>query len=176
MYRGMIGTAQRNGIASLIAAVMLGGCAANSDRYPSLAIRDFERVQGTFEVEGEAEEFDPPAPADQSSIRRASELVAEARIAHQDFIELAPLASEQLTATTSLGPDDNAWVDSQLTLADLDSKRSKVAILLGNLDLMFADASLSYQELAEIDEARETVRQLVSKEDEILSNLTNIGK
>ena len=155
---------------------MLGGCAANSDRYPSLAIRDFERVQGTFEVAGEVEAFDPPAPANPSAVAQAANLVAEARMAHQEFIDLVPLAGEKLRASESMGPEDYEWTEGQLTLAALDIQRSKVAILLGDLDLMFADASLSYEELGQIEEARETVRQLVAEEDTILSSLFQSGR
>ena len=47
-----------NTAALLVAPALLAGCAADTDRYPSLAIRDVERVSGTFEVaEGD------PAPA-----------------------------------------------------------------------------------------------------------------
>ena len=75
-----------------------------------------------------------------------------------------------------MGPEDYEWTEGQLTLAALDIQRSKVAILLGNLDLMFADASLSYEELGQIEEARETVRQLVAEEDTILSSLFQSGQ
>ena len=172
----MLNCAQRNGIAGLIAVAMLGGCAANSDRYPSLAIRDFERVQGSFEVAGEAEAFDPPAPANPSAVAQAADLVAVARLAHQEFIDLVPSATEKLLIAESLGPEDYEWTEGQLTLAKLDIQRGKVAILLGDLDLMFANASLSYEELGQIEEARDIVRQLVAQEDEILSSLIESGQ
>ena len=159
-----------------MAVAMLGGCAANSDRYPSLAIRDFERVQGTFEVAGEVEAFDPPAPANPSAVAQSADIVGEAMLAHQEFIDLVPSATEKLLVAESMGPEDYEWTEGQLTLAELDIQRSKVAILLSNLDLMFADASLSYEELGQIEEARETVRQLVAEEDAILSSLFQSGQ
>ncbi len=161
----------RYAIVSPVLAVLLAGCATDSDRHPSLAIRDFERVQGTFEVASGEDGIEPPIPASATSIEQVAQLLSQARQAHLSFLEFAPEAERQLAAAQGLSPDDNQWAESQLAFAELDTKRSQVAIMLGDLDLMFADTSLSYQELSEIEAAREEVRKLVAEEDSILREL-----
>jgi hypothetical protein len=176
MRHAMIKLSPRYGIAATVIALMLTGCATNTDRYPSLAIRDFERVQGTFAVSGEDVGIEPPAPASEASIKEAAEMVSLARSAHQSFIGLMPDVERQLGAARGLGPDDDEWAKGQLAYAELTTKRSELAVVLGNLDLMFADASRSYQELAEIEEAREVVQQLVAEEDLVLGKLNAIAE
>lgn len=160
------------GIAIVTLAATVAGCATSNDRYPSLAIRDFERVQGTFEVANEVTGIEPPAPASATDITEAVQLVDQARLSYQGFLDLLPAAKEKMQAARGLGPDENAWAEGQLAFADLVVKRGEVATFLSNLDLMFADASGSYRQLSEIDEAREIVRQFVAEEDSILSKLS----
>ena len=170
MKQGMIKLSTRYGIGPTFVAVLLTGCAADTDRYPSLAIRDFERVQGTFEV-ADQEEFDPPAPASANKLAEAVDLLSRAKLEHQSFVAFLPEVEQLLVAANGLGPEDNAWAEGQMAFAQLNTTRSRLAIILSDLDLMFADTSLSYQELDEIEAARESVRVLVAEEDEILTAL-----
>ncbi|WFL77577.1 hypothetical protein P7228_00500 [Altererythrobacter arenosus] len=153
----------------LLACTVLGACAGSSDRYPSLAVRDAERVSGSFAAPAES---DRPAPAAASAEMLASvdSLLAAAQSSHQQFLSAAPGAERTVGAAGS-GPGSNSWAAAQVALADLDSQRSETAIALGELDLMFTDATLGFVEREQIGAARERVVMLVSEEDAVLARL-----
>ena len=89
---------------------------------------------------------------------------------------IVPEAEREIFAARSTVPEDNEWAGGQLAYAELDTKRSEIAILLGDLDLIFADASLSYQEVAKVEEARAEVRKFVAEADMILSRMSATSK
>ena len=155
-------------VASLVVSALLAGCAANSDRYPSLAIRDIERVSGTFEVDPQIATPPPTLPA--SDLENIPALVESARNAHLRFIDAAPSARRAVAAASGSGVDDNRWASAQVALADLESLRSMAAIPLGDLDRLHAIASITFAEKLAVNAAREEVLAMI-KEDEVLAEL-----
>ncbi len=155
-------------IASAAMSALLAGCVGASERYPSLAIRDFERINGTFEP------VDPilepsPAPAGQGT--QLEYLIAQAQTAHNAFMEAVPAARSLVAAIDAKDPESKAWGDAQVALSSLDSHRSQAAIALGDLDLLYANASTDFVEREAIAEARETVIATIVEEDAILMEL-----
>lgn len=158
-------------IAPLALAAPLAACAAGSADYPSLAIRDAERVEGTFEPAPAPEAPAPPVQPSADLLERLAQLRAEAASAHQAFLEAAPGTRSAVEAARGIGVESKLWAAAQVALADLDSARSQTAVALGNLDLMFADATLAFELREPIADARGDVAELVAQEDAILAEL-----
>ncbi|WP_394731140.1 hypothetical protein [Altererythrobacter sp. GH1-8] len=157
----------------VITTVLLAvsACAASSERYPSLAIRDVERISGVFEpVEPGGETLRPTtAPAGQANQLQA--LVAQANSAHTAFMAAVPATRAAIDGIGAKVPGDKSWTDAQVALAELDSQRSIAAIALGDLDLLYANASVDFAEREAISEAREQVISSIILEDTILAEL-----
>lgn len=164
-------TQARLRIAPLLLAAPLAACAAGSADYPSLAIRDAERVEGSFEPAAPAEAPPPPAPPSADLLGRLSQLQAQASSAHRAFLEAAPGARRAVFAARGAAVESNAYADAQIALADLDSHRSRTAVALGDLDLLFAEATLAFELRAPIAEVRSEVAALIAREDAVLAEL-----
>lgn len=156
-------------VASLVVSACLGGCAASADRYPSLAIRDIERVSGTFDVDPASAEPPPALPA--SELDTIPGLVATAQSAHQRFIAAAPSARRQVAAAIGANVNDNSWASAQVALADLESLRSQAAIPLGDLDRLNAEAAITFADSQAVDQARAEVLTMIEEEDQVLAEL-----
>ena len=146
---------------------LLAACASESSRYPSLDIRPAERVQGTA---------DPVAPIEIPAQPVVSgdtlaNITGQAQAAHTDFLAATPRARELVESALGSDTGSNSWAAAQVALADLDSARSKAAISLGNLDILYTDAHLGNQGLQGIDAARKAVLEMLNEEDQILADL-----
>lgn len=162
---------RRTIVASVASAtsILVAGCAASSDRYPSLAIREAERVEGSFQVS--ATPLPGPTPVSETTLSRVQQLVGDARAAHEQFLTSASSAERSVRSAIGSDATSNAWASAQVDLADLDSHRSIAAIALGDLDLLYVDSTISFSERDEIDAARKTVVGMISEEDAILARL-----
>jgi len=150
-------------------ALALSACAASSDRYPSLAIRDAERVEGTFEPDAGDAAAPAPSPPSAELVARLGQLREQAASAHREFLSAVPGAERLAAAAGALGSD--SWASAQVALADLDSARSKAAVPLGDLDILFVDATLAADQREAIATTRAEVVRLVSEEDAVLARL-----
>ena len=161
-------------ISSALLAAMLAGCSSTStEGYPSLAIRDVERVQGSFEPA-------PPQRLDVPEVEvdlaggldaRLSALVAQARSAHEEFRSAQPGAERLVAAASGAAIGSDSWAAAQVALADLDSARSMAAIALGDLDIIYAAAEVQAEDTGAIDEARDSVIAMIGEEDAVLERL-----
>ena len=89
-------------LAPLLLAATLTACASTGGDYPSLAIRDAERAEGTFEPAEAAEEAPaPPAPPSADLLERLAQLETEATAAHRAFLEAAPGARRAVASANS---------------------------------------------------------------------------
>ncbi len=154
-------------------AASLGACTSADGRYPSLATRDVERVEGQFEPVP-ADPIDvPEVPTElpQGLAPRLDSLLADAREAHAEFTRAAPVASSRVQAARGASRDSNAFAAAEVALSDLDSTRSQTAIALGDLDTLYVAASIQYEDRSAIDAAREQVIALVREQDAVLARL-----
>lgn len=158
-------------MAPLAFAAPLVACAGGSADYPSLAIRDAERVEGTFETEPAIELPVPPAPPSTDLLQRLSQLHAQAASAHGAFHEAAPGARRAVAAARGAGVTSDRWAEAQVALADLDSDRSRAAVALGDLDQLFTEATLAFEPREPIAETRRDVAEMIAGEDAILAEL-----
>jgi len=156
-------------ILSVAAAMALTGCAGPSELYPSLSIRDAERVSGTFEPI-EPEPY-VPAPIGAEVLRRIGTLRADAVRANDRFQAAAQRTRNTVAAARGVAPGGENWSVAQVALAELESSRSDGMIALAELDQLFVQASLDAAELSEIEEARSQVAALVASQDQTITAL-----
>lgn len=154
---------------SITAAIALTGCAGQSELYPSLSIRDAERVSGTFEPV-EAEPF-VPTPTSEAVLGRIGALGADAARANDRFMAAAERTRGTVAAARGASPGSENWSVAQVALAELESSRSDAMIALAELDQLFVQASLDAAELSEIEQARAQVAAIVASQDQTITSL-----
>lgn len=158
----------RNAAVGLCVALLLAACAGDPDRYPSLAMRDFERVQGQFAA--------PPAEAPQPVAPVATEaeigqLVAKAESAFSEFQAAQPGARQAIDAGRGRASDSLAYTEALLELAQLSSLRSNTALVLGEIDLLAMQASTQFAPEDEIKAAQAQVLEFIAQQDATLNDL-----
>lgn len=151
---------------SLLAlASLASGCASVPEgEYPSLAIRDVERAEGTMEPAAPVEP--PQAPA--ARVSDAAGLLAEAQEAHRAFEAALPAADRIIRAGRSAGPGADSWGRAQVALADLESHRSRLMVALADLDRLYVATTTEGLAPGEIASAREAAQALERQETDTL--------
>lgn len=153
--------------------MLLGGC-ATPEAYPSLSIRDSERVTGTMEVPASPAFI--PAPTAPATIEQLDSLAASARAAHQRFLVAAAEARASISAARGSEIGSDSWGSAQVLLANLESIRSDAMIALADIDRLFVDAAIEGGEVARIGAARdEIVSQVDDQSSTIAAMLQSIG-
>ncbi len=154
--------------------LMLAGCAGSAE-YPSLAIRDVERVQGSATPAPDAADAIPalpPASADLTT--RLAGLVETARQSHTRF-QSRQAATERAVAAAGATASDS-WSSAQVALSDLQTSRSGALTALAELDQLYVDERAAHPEqvspaAATIATARDQVNGWVSAETSVISRL-----
>ncbi len=154
--------------------LMLAGCAGSAE-YPSLAIRDVERVQGSASPVPDAADAIPalpPASADLTT--RLAGLVETARQSHTRF-QSRQAATERAVAAAGATASDS-WSSAQVALSDLQTSRSGALTALAELDQLYVDERAAHPEqvspaAATIATARDQVDGWVSAETSVISRL-----
>jgi hypothetical protein len=154
---------------ALLLLPLLAGCATPSEEYPSLALRDAERVTGSFEPAAPAPYVPPPTPA--AVLGRLDQL--DAASAHRDFLAEAPAASRTIEAASGAEFGSDAWAAGSVALAGLESSRSKAMIALADLDRLMVDAGIEGGELVRIVAVRDTVTAQVNEENATIETLAS---
>jgi len=158
--------------ALLTTATLLSACAASGDQYPTLEIREAERVSGTFEV------APPVAPASLGSDIAASlpQVEAAARAAHAKFLSAVPNTQRLIEAARGTSAESNDWAAAEIALADLLSLRGETAVSLAELDLKYADATLRFEQRDAVGNAVRVVARLIAEEDRILAEIDRVDR
>lgn len=157
-----------------LAAALLAGCAGSAPgHYPSLAIRDAERAEGTFEPVPSPRLDVPAVDVDVTGglEARLAALLGQAQSAHTEFGATVSSAERRVEAASGSGVGSDSWAAAQVALAELDSARSNAAIALGDLDILFAAATVQAQDREAIVATRDAVIALVAQEDAVLERL-----
>lgn len=151
------------------ATAMLSACAAPDGAYPSLAIREAERVTGTMQPVP-PEPYAPPAiPA--ATLDAIERLASEAGQAHAAFQAEAPRTRAALATGVAGETGSDGWARAQVALAGLDAARSRTLISLADLDRLYVDAAVTGEEISVIEAARSKVLALVDEEDRMIASL-----
>jgi hypothetical protein len=164
--------AMRFNRASLIAVFgcALGACATASDEYPSLAIRDAERVAGTMQPVAPEPYVPPATPA--AVLNRLDQLAGEAASAHQAFLAEAPRARGAVAAARGAGPGADSWAQAQVAVAGLEASRGKAMVALADLDRLYVDAAVEGTELDRIGAVRDRVAVQVDEQNATIESLS----
>lgn len=169
--------ARRVALVSLLAPVLLLGACSTPGSYPSLAVRNVERVNGNAGAAPGTATPPPPAlpPASADLVTRLDGLVAVARDADRRFQAERGAAERAVAASGARGSD--SWSSASVALARLESTRSQAMAALADLDTLYADArdqapddeSPSAQAIAA---ARTEVAGLVAAQDTLIERLS----
>ena len=154
---------------ALLLVPLLAACATADGEYPSLALRDAERVSGAFEPVAAQPYVPPPTPA--TVIGRLDQLAAEAASAHQAFLAEAPAARSAVAAAGGAAFGSDGWARASVALAGLESARSQAMIALADLDRLMVDAALQGGELERIVAVRDTVTRQVEEQNATIEGL-----
>lgn len=155
-------------LASLAPAILMAGCAASGD-YPSLAQRPAERETGTFTPDTAEAAPLPPPPISADVAARLASLQRDAEAAHAEFNRAAPAAERAAGGAGAVGSD--GWAAAQVALADLDSLRSRAAVALAEIDLLWIDATVDGGPQSAIAPVRDRIESLIAAEDAVLARL-----
>ena len=156
-------------LAILFLVVLAGACRTGADEYPSLALRDAERVQGTLEPVA-AQPYVPPAtPA--AVLGRLDQLASEAASAHQAFLAEAPSVRNVVGAARGAEVGSDSWARASVAVAALETERSRAMIALADLDRLMVDAAVEGGELEQIVAVRDRVIAQVDEQNATIEGL-----
>jgi len=147
--------------------VLASGCAAPVGEYPSLAVRDVERVSGTIAVPDAAP---LPSPA-AATLGQVGPLADQARNAHTAFLAAASTARAQVQSASGAAVGSERWSVAQVVLAKLGAERTQTMIALADVDRLFVDAATAGESTLAIEPVRDEIAALVAEQDAVLESL-----
>lgn len=157
------------GVAMKRAAILLGlssllaACASGGGNYPSLAIRDNERMTGSASAPQPARLTERVALSTDIATR-IGQLEELGRANHAEFAELAVRASRLVTAARGTAITTKANASAQIALAELQSAHEATLSVLAELDVLLAEATLAGAQLTAIESARGEIAALSDDE------------
>lgn len=157
---------------ALLPLAALSACATQAgDEYPSLAIRDVERISGSADPAPREVEPAPPTPA--AVLDRLAQLRTTATQAHATFTTRAKATSRTISTAAGAAQGSEAWAAATAALADLDGARSETMVALADLDRLFVDAATQGADLSRIGATRDEVEALIAQENATIDRLTS---
>lgn len=154
----------------LALVLSLAACAGAPGQYPSLAIRDVERVHGSAEP-AEPPLVPPPVVPSPELAGHLAELYTDAARAHQAFMTELPRTRELVAGATSAQVASDPWVEAQTRIGGLEVRRSKVMLVAADLDAMLLAVELEGGAREAIAQTQEAVDAMVREEDAALAGL-----
>ena len=152
-------------------SLLLGGCAAGpAGDYPSLAIRDAERITGTLSVPQPY----VGAPPSAAILGQLDALESEADAAHAAFLAEAPRASSIVSAARGAEIGSEAWANAEVALASLTTARSRTMVALADLDRLYVSAAVEGGALDAIASVRDEVQAQVAAENATIAALKDV--
>jgi len=149
--------------------ILLAGCAKDSGLYPSLSIRDEERISGVFEpVQSEPYAATPPSG---EVLEQVAALRASAAAAHRQVLVAAESARAPLANARGSQIGGEEWSIASLALADVQARRSETMVALAELDRLYVAAQTEGGEPDAIVAALSEVNTLVLEEDRLVAGL-----
>jgi len=156
-------------LALALSALLTAGCAKNQDLYPSLSIRDQERVSGVFDTVP-SEPF-VPAPLGQEATRNLEKFQADAAEAHRRMLASAEAARGPVAAARGTQPGTDAWSIAAVAVADAEARRSETQVALAEIDLLYVAAQTEGHEVGAIVSALSAANAMMLEEDRLIAGL-----
>lgn len=178
-------TRSRLCILTMISALPLAACAIQKE-YPSLAIRDAERITGVAEpVAAQKPDSAPPRPVQASPVQAGANaqltdslarLVERAEAAHAAFAGKQDNVQKMVTAGGGAPVGSEGWAVANVALSDLEASRSETMIALAGLDHLYAEERLAHYEEETADAkaiaaSRDRIAGWIDAENAVLSDL-----
>lgn len=155
-----------------LACAFTAACASGPDAYPSLAIRDAERVSGTLQP---AEPY-VPTPVAPVVLENAQALVEQAQGANESFRSQLGSARSAAQAARGAGFGSEPWAVASVAIAGLETERSRAMIALADLDRLTVAAATEGGALDELAAAQARVDAIVAQQTaEIDGLLASLG-
>ena len=151
-------------------SLALAACAAPSTEYPSLAIRDAERL---VDAPAESTTPAPPAAIPASVLAQADSYLDRAFAADQKFRDASPRVSRIVNAARGAAVASDRWSDAQVAMTDLDAQRVVTATALADLDALYAGLAIELQRRDQIDAMRQAVAGMLAEQDATIARLTS---
>jgi hypothetical protein len=155
----------------LVLIALAPACAAPPVDYPSLAIRDVERVTGSAMPVASAPYVPPPTPT--GVIDQVAQLQASASAADAAFRAEEARSRGTLTGLRGAEQGTDRWAAGLAALADLEGLRGTTMVVLADLDRLFVDAAVEGGDTAQIGAARDAVAALVDGQNAALAGFAN---
>lgn len=143
-----------------LACTCTAACASGPDSYPSLAIRDAERVSGTLQPAAPY----VPTPASPVVLQNAQALVEQAEKANESFRGLLAGARGAAQAGRGAGMGSERWAVASVAIAELETERSRAMIALADLDRLAVAAATEGGATAELEAAQSRVDTIVAEQ------------
>jgi hypothetical protein len=159
-------------LAALPATLLLGACASGgggSSAYPSLDIRESERVIGTIDAP-QTPSF-VPAPTSPATLADLDSLATLARTAHQRFVAASSEANRIVRGAAGSAVGTDGWARAQVAVANLESIRSDAMIALADIDRLHVEAHVGGGDITRSEAVRSEVSALVTEEDRLITGL-----
>lgn len=147
--------------------VALAGCAAPSGSYPSLAVRESERVGGTIAVPL-APSYTAPAVSP-ATLADSERLLAQAQSAHELFLKTAPTTRSAVSAAQGSARDSERWSRAQVAVADLEASRAQLMIALADLDRLAIDAAVAGSQFSDLAARRDAIAELGDSQTQLIT-------
>lgn len=160
---------QRPATLIIAPAVLLLAACAKPGAFPSLEIRDSERVTGTLEAPP-VPTYTPP-PLATATVATLSDLAARVRAAHQRFVAEEGSASATVTRGAGSSAGSDTWSDAQVAVAGLEAIRSDAMIALADIDRIHVDTHVIGGDVAWTEQVRAEASALVAEEDRLINAL-----
>ena len=154
---------------ALLLVPLLAACATPDGEYPSLAVRDAERVTGSLEPVPPVPYVPPPTPA--AVVDQLDRLAADAAGAHQAFLADVPSARRTVGSAGGAAFGSDGWARASVAIAGLEGTRSRAMIALADLDRLMVDAAVEGAELERIVDVRNTVTAQVEEQNTTIESL-----
>ena len=170
-------TSRMRAPSALIATLLvLAGCSGTGGGYPSLAIRDIERVSGTAQPVQPETQVPVAPPVSEALDQRIARLTQQARTAHATFQSRAGSAARTVAVGRGSRAPADRWVASQIAVAELQALRSVAMIALADLDTLFTQERLAFSgepspAAQALDRARQQIGAWVEEEDQVIARL-----
>jgi hypothetical protein len=151
-------------------ALLLNGCAA-SQGFPSLAVRDSERVAATMDTPAApAPAYVPAAPAP-ATLADLDRLLGQVRTSHQRFTGAADAATRIVSAAHGAGSGTDAWFAAQVAIADLESQRGEAMVAMADIDRLYVQAAMDGGDTARLTAARSEANGLIDQQTAVITSL-----
>jgi hypothetical protein len=154
----------------LATAALLGACAAPQSEYPSLAIRDVERVSGTMQVAPAPSPAPPPAFA----LSQLDGLAEQLRTSQAEFVALTPASRGVVLGAAGQARDSQDWSNAQVAIAELEALRSRTMIAVADLDRLYVDATTGGFDTAAIANVRDRAQAIIEHQTDVIVTLQGV--